>query len=100
MLEIPLSAEANQEFTVRVGERRFTLRLKETAGVMVADVAVDDVAILSASRVLAGEPIIPYRYLEAGNFVLLTNGDDLPDWRQFGSTQSLLYMTADEIAAF
>lgn len=99
MQVIPLVAEANQEFTVRLSDFRFTMRLKEANGVMVADLTVDDAVILSASRVLAGEPIIPYTYLEAGNFLLLTDADALPDWEQFGVTQSLVYLSPDEIAA-
>lgn len=99
MQVIPLVTEANQEFTVRLSDFRFTMRLKEANGVMVADLTVDDAVILSASRVLAGEPIIPYTYLEAGNFLLLTDADALPDWEQFGVTQSLVYLSPDEIAA-
>jgi hypothetical protein len=96
---IPLAAEANQEFTVRLSDHRFTLRIKEANGVMVADVTVDDVLRMSATRILAGEPIIPYDYLSEGNFILITDGDALPDYRQFGSTQSLVYLSAAEIAA-
>jgi len=48
---------------------------------MVADVTINGVETLLATRIVAGYPIIPYRYLTgAGNFVLLTEGGDLPDW--------------------
>lgn len=99
MQVIPLSAEPNQEFTVQIGDHRFSLRLKETNGVMVADVAIDDVTKITATRVLAGEPIIPYEYLTEGNFLLITDADALPDYRDFGNTQTLVYLSADEIAA-
>lgn len=96
MQEIPLTAEPNQEFTVRLDDYRYVLRIKEARGVMVADVTIDDVVVLSASRIVAGWPLIPYAYLTTGNFVLLTVNDELPDWRQFGLTQSLIYAGPDE----
>lgn len=99
MQNIPLAAEPNQEFNVRLDDVRYAIRLKEANGVMVADVTVDDVVILSASRVLAGEFLIPYLYIMEGNFVLLTVADALPDWREFGASQSLVYMSPAEFAA-
>lgn len=97
MQEIPLTAEPNQEFTVRLDGYRYVLRIKEARGVMVVDVTIDDVLVLSASRVVAGYPLIPYTYLSAGNFVLLSVDDELPDWRLFGFTQSLIYAGPDEL---
>lgn len=99
MQAVALSAVPNQELTVRLDGRRFALRIKEAAGVMVADVTVDGVTILEASRIVGGTPIIPYRYIEAGNLLVLTEGGQLPDWRQFGVTQSLVYASAAELAA-
>lgn len=99
MQNIPLAAEPNQEFTVRLDDTRYDLRLKEANGVMVADVTIDDVVTITGTRVLAGEFVIPYLYMARGNFLLLTNGDELPDWREFGSSQSLVYMSPEEFAA-
>lgn len=96
---IPLSAIPNQEFSVRLDDTRLVLRLKEARGVMVADVQRDDLVLVSATRVLAGELIIPYAYLQQGNFLILTVDDELPDWRQFGVTQTLVYLTEEEMAA-
>lgn len=99
MRNIPIAAEPNQEFTVRLDDTRYTIRLKEANGVMVADFVLDDVVTLSATRVLAGELLIPYLYMARGNFVLLTVGDALPDWREFGASQSLVYMSPEEFLA-
>lgn len=96
---IPLSAIPNQEFSVRLDDTRLVLRIKEARGVMVADVQRDDLVLVSATRVLAGELIIPYTYLQQGNFLILTVDDELPDWRQFGVTQTLVYLTEEEMAA-
>jgi hypothetical protein len=96
---VPLSSDPNQELTVRQDGFRYSLRLKSVNGVMVVDISVDGVVILFGSRVLAGTPLIPYRYLEDGNFLLLTNNEELPDYTQFGLTQTLVYLSPDEIAA-
>lgn len=98
MRVIPLSPIPNQSFSVRLDDTRFVVRLKEANGVMVADVERNSVTILRATRVLAGELIIPYRYMQVGNFLLTTVDDELPDWRQFGGTQSLLYLSPAEVA--
>lgn len=99
MQNIPIAAEPNQEFTVRLDDTRYLIRFKETNGVMVADITIDDVVTITGTRVLAGEFIIPYVYMMRGNFLLLTNGDELPDWQQFGASQSLVYMSAAELLA-
>jgi hypothetical protein len=99
MRTIPIAAVPSQSLSIRVDNVRIVLRIKEANGVMIADVERDNTAIISGTRVLAGEPIIPYRYLEEGNFLVLTIDDELPDWREFGISQSLIYITADEVAA-
>jgi hypothetical protein len=65
---------------VQLDGARYSLTFKEATGCMVADVERDDVVLLYGVRVVAGSPIIPYGYLEAGNFVLLTENDELPAW--------------------
>lgn len=99
MRNIPLAPIANQSLSVRLDNQRLVLRIKEAEGVMVADLERDGVAVISGVRVLAGEPIIPYRYLERGNFMLNTLDGELPDWRMFGATQSLVYLTEADIEA-
>lgn len=96
---VNLERVPNQELSVRLAGRRFVLRIKEAAGAMVADVTVDGEVVLLASRIVAGTPLIPYRYLEAGNLLLLTDDGQLPDYAQFGVTQTLVYLSAAEIAA-
>lgn len=99
MRTIALARVPNQSTSFLVNEVRFNLTIKEARGVMVADVAVAGVTILTGSRLVAGEPVIPYRYLEAGNMFLLTEGGALPTWSEFGVSQTLVYMTADEMEA-
>lgn len=99
MRTIPLSAVPNQSLSVRLDDTRLVLRLKEANGVMVADLERDNETVILGTRVLAGEPIIPYRYLEQGNFLILTINDELPDWNLFGISQTLVYLTIAEVDA-
>lgn len=98
MRQISLAAIPNQSFSVTLDGRRYDLAFKDADGVMVANVARDDVVIATGQRLVAGQPVLPYRWQESGNFVLLTEGDELPDWTLFGSTQFLYFLSADELA--
>ncbi len=97
MIDIPLQAVANQELSIQLDDRRYVITLKETAGVMSASVARDDVALLTNGRVVAGTPLLPYRFQESGNFVITTEGDELPAFTEFGVTQFLVYVSEIEI---
>lgn len=99
MLLITIVAAPNQSFSALLDGERFVVRLKEANGVMVVDMVRAGTQLLLASRALAGEPLIPYHYKERGNFMFLTLSDELPEWRKFGVTQQLVYLTASEIAA-
>lgn len=96
---VPVASIPNQAFTVTIDNVRWGLALKDARGVMVADVTRDDIRLLSATRVLAGEAIIPYAYLQTGNFLMLTDQNQLPEWGQLGVSQVLVYLSAAEIAA-
>lgn len=99
MRDIPITATANQKLTVTIDLTRFTVTLKAAVGCMTCTIEIDGVEVLTGSRVLAGEMLIPYRYRENGNFILMTEDDALPDWTEFGSTQFLRYLTPDEMDA-
>jgi hypothetical protein len=66
---------------------------------MALDVVRDDLPIVSGSRMLPNSPLIPYRYLESGNFVLITEGDEYPFYTKFGDSQTLVYVTDVELEA-
>jgi hypothetical protein len=100
MIEIPLQAVPNQALTVTLGGVRFAFTIKEANGVMCADVVRDEVELLRGHRLVAAVPLLPYRYLQdAGNFVFLTENDELPYYTQFGFTQQLVFLTVAEITA-
>lgn len=95
---IPVAPVPNQSFSVLLDGTRIVMRLKEANGVMVCDLERGGISVLRASRALAGEAIIPYHYIETGNFIFLTLNGDLPDWRLFGVSQQLIYLSIAEVA--
>lgn len=99
MIDVDLQAIPNQEFSIQIEDFRFELTVKEAIGCMAASVVRDGETIVSNVRLVAGAPVLPYGYQERGNFVLTTNADELPDYRQFGVTQFLVYVTPEELAA-
>lgn len=98
MTDVPLQAVPNQQLSIQLGLFRYDLTVKQAAGVMSASVVRDGVTILENVRLVAGTPLLPYAYQEDGNFALTTNDGDLPDYTQFGITQYLVYLTAEELA--
>jgi hypothetical protein len=99
MQTIDIQPLPNQEFTIDLNGQRVDLAIRTAINTMVADVTVDDVVMLRGVRLVAGEPAIPYPYLSVwGNLVLMTTGDELPWWEQFGVSQTLYYLTPDEMA--
>ena len=99
MRVVPLAAVPNQTFTLTLDGVRWAIAVKAIRGAMCVDVERDGVPLLKGTRVLAGEAVIPYGYLATGNFLFLTNSDELPDYSAFGASQFLIYLTAAEIAA-
>lgn len=103
MLDIPLAAVPNQTFSVRLDDSFYDIAIHLCEGlfpataIMAVDIVRDGVAIVTGQRVVAGLPVIPYRYLEKGNFLFLTEDDELPYWEEFGITQFLIYASPAEL---
>ena len=100
MIDVGIAAIPNQSLSIQLGGRLYDIALREANGVMAATIARDGVTLVSALRVTAGTPLLPYRYQESGNFIVTTDGDALPYWDQFGVTQFLVYLSAAELAAY
>lgn len=99
MIVIPISAIPNQNFTIQLDNSTYNFSLFTIINSVAVNLVRDNTALLSGTRVVAGYPVIPYRYLEIGNFIFLTQNDDLPDYTQFGITQSLIYASASELVS-
>lgn len=97
---IELSTVANQSFSVRLDDERYDFLVKEARGTMVFSITREDVKLVDSIRAVNGTPLLPYKYLEKGNFFLYTEGEELPDYNLFGVTQFLVYVTIAEILAY
>lgn len=100
MIDIDLAATPNQSLTIQLEESEYVIQIAETNGCMSATISRDDVAIVSGMRIVGAAPILPYRYEESGNFVIVTEGGALPYYDQFGITQFLVYLDDAELAAY
>jgi len=98
MIDVPLQAVPNQQLSIQLGVSRYDITLKQALGVMAATVLRDGVTLIENVRLVAATPVLPYDYMEDGNFALTTADEDLPSYEQFGITQYLVYLTADELA--
>lgn len=108
MLELVLSNNPNQSFTVQLEMHQYDIAVKSInpnnvpgVGVMAVSISRDNVPIVRNLRAAPLVPLIPYAYLEngEGNFFFFTLNNDYPDYMQFGITQSLLYLTNTELEA-
>lgn len=97
MIDIDLAAIPNQTVSIRLDDRLYKITIRETRGVMAADITRDDEMVVQGARIVAGTPILPYLYQEEGNFVLLTEDEEYPYYSKFGDSQSLVYVTPAEI---
>ena len=95
-----IQAVPNQTLSMNLEDNRYVLTLRAANGIMAADVTRNETTILQGHRLVANAPVLPYRYLEAGNFVITSQDDELPDYEKFGLTQQLYYVTIAELAGF
>lgn len=89
----------SQSLSARLDEVHTTIRIKQGRGIMLADIEQDGAFIVQGMRLVAGLPIIPLRRLESGNFMLLTDNGELPDYTKFGISQKLIYINKNEVEA-
>lgn len=101
MKKINISAIPTQSFTVNEGDHSYAFTFRCNDGFMTYDISVDSESIISGFRFVAGQMLIPYKYLEVdGNFILGMAADEDIDYTKFGDTQNLYYLTADESESF
>lgn len=101
MMQVPITNLPNQSLSINLDQSQYDIRLhsNQDGSLTYIDIIRDNVTILSGQRAVAGFPIIPYPYLEDGNFVILTNDDDYPEYSQFGITQFMIFASQTELDA-
>ncbi|QIQ61324.1 hypothetical protein V039C_0046 [Vibrio phage V039C] len=88
----------NQTIQVPIGDYDYKIRFIYCDGFMAYDFYIDDEVVVQGYRMTIGQLIMPYAYQEVdGNFILDTDGSDI-DYKEFGVTQFLRYLNAEESA--
>lgn len=99
MIDIILQPVPSQSFSIDIEGNSFNIAIK-TAGTVIADITINNSIKILGVKCRPNLPIIPYGYLEAGNFFIITEAEELPDYAQFGITQQMVYLTALEMEAY
>lgn len=100
MLEIPIQAIPNQEFSFLIDANRYTIVLTTLGDdAMASSVSRNGIQLTTFDRLVSGQPLLAYPHLVAGigNFSFVTNNDQVPYWTEFNVTQKLIYATVGEI---
>ena len=104
MINIPLQTIANQSLNIVLDGNNYTIRLHACEdknslvyGVTAVDIVRNNIVIVSGMRAVCGTPLIPYAYLENGNFIFVTQNDEYPNWNYFGINQFLIYASQAEL---
>lgn len=96
-LAINIQPAPVQNLSATLDDIRYELTIRSTGTAMVVDITREGVLILQSIRAVAGTPLMPYQYLESGNFIFTTAEGDIPFYTKFGVTQSLIFATAEEL---
>jgi hypothetical protein len=99
MLNIPLQAIPNQSFSIQIDGNTYDLRIHDCGNVMTVTVSINNVIVVQGFRAVPGSFILPFRYLENGNFLIETLNDEYPDWRRFGLDQFMIFASQAELNA-
>ena len=99
MIQIALQAVPNQSLTYENGDDRYDLVIRDNDGIVTVDVTRNNEVIILGSRAMPSGAIIPSRYLESGNFTIITDQDQYPVHTEFGVSQRLVFLLPSELEA-
>lgn len=102
--EIEVNNIPNQIFSTTINEIDMEISLK-TGGdngnqIMYFALATNDEYLCPFVPIFANQGILPYQYMVSelgGNFVFLTDDEEYPNYKNFGTTQKLYFITEDEL---
>jgi hypothetical protein len=97
MINIPISNIPNQSLSIVLDDNNYTIRLHTCNNIVAVDIVRNSETIVSGMRATCGTSLIPYSYLQDGNFIFVTQNDEYPNYNLFGLTQFLIYASLDEI---
>ena len=99
MRSVQIEAVPNQSFSFSVDNNQWQITLKSLAGIVAASLQLNGTGVIDNARCVANGLIIPYRYLENGNFFFSTANQELPDYTKFNISQSLIYLSPSDLLA-
>jgi hypothetical protein len=105
MIVIPLEAIPNQSLSIQLDNNNIDINIHscnntpQTYGtnIMAIDITINEIVIITGQRMVPAWPLIGYDYLSSNNFFIVTENDEYGDYTQFGVTQYLIYVNAQEI---
>lgn len=97
MKQLQIKAIPNQSLSVSLDGSLYAITIKETNGVMAVTIVRDGVTLIQNHRAVSGGFLIPYKYLENGNFVFITQNYEYPYYDGFGVSQYLFYVSQSEL---
>lgn len=101
MLQIPLLAIPKQEFFIVLNDVLWEFTFLQTGGCMCFNADRAGADVIDGQRLVAGQLLIPFKYLEAaqGNLIFLTANNYAPWYENFGIDQNLYYAADAELEA-
>ena len=101
---IDLQPLPNQQFSLTINNINMTVDLK-TAGdninqIMLFALQVNGEYVCPFVPIFANQKLLPYKHMASeagGNFFFETDGDEYPNWNNFGSSCYLYFITQDEL---
>ena len=105
MLQIPISAIANQEFQIVLDDQNCTIHLYQLGDYFYLDLYVADATIIEGAIVQPKCGIVPGPTDFKGQLYIVDEQNtpaqpDLPNLEELGTRFNLYYLTADEVTEF
>lgn len=99
MQAIPIQAIPNQAFSILLDTNQWDFEIKTTNGMVSVSLTLNGVVLIENLRAVTNGRIIPSKYEEAGNFAIIAQNQNVPDYTQFGTTQTLVYISPTDLTA-
>ncbi len=93
-----LTATPSQSLNAFIENQAFIIKIRTTPHITIFDLTVNSRVVCQGIIIKAGQRMIPFEYLETGNFLLTTRFSDTINYEQFNITQFLYYLTETELA--
>jgi len=101
MIQIPLQNNANQTATIILDNGFFAITLRTVnngaKNLVLISISLNNTPLIINQVLTSGTLILGYLYLFNGNFMLLANDDENPDYTKFGDSQVLIYISNKEL---